>query len=140
MNEQIEQLQMAIDQRNMPLKLYTGQEVRLAGNILELYEKTITYISTFQLFAVGTPSNHIPKYTKDIIYSLLTAGITPIIAHPERNRVITENPSHLEQIIREGTCTNYSRKFSRIVWKSHPKAFNKICALESCPYIWFGCA
>ena len=102
MNEQIEQLQMAIDQRNMPLKLYTGQEVRLAGNILELYEKTITYISTFQLFAVGTPSNHIPKYTKDIIYSLLTAGITPIIAHPERNRVITENPSHLEQIIREG--------------------------------------
>lgn len=48
------------------------------------------------------PSNHIPKYTKDIIYSLLTAGITPIIAHPERNRVITENPSHLEQIIREG--------------------------------------
>ena len=53
-NEQIVQLQMAIDQRNMPLKLYTGQEVRLAGNILELYEKTITYISKFQLFAVGT--------------------------------------------------------------------------------------
>ena len=39
MNDQVEQLQLAIDQRNMPLKLYTGQEVRLAGNILELYEK-----------------------------------------------------------------------------------------------------
>jgi len=102
-NEQIVQLQMAIDQSNMPLKLYTGQEVRLAGNILELYEKKQLHtLANSNYLLLELPSNHIPKYTKDIIYSLLTAGITPIIAHPERNRVISENPSHLEQIIREG--------------------------------------
>lgn len=102
-NEQIAQLQMEIDRRNMPLKLYSGQEVRLAGNILELYEKKQLHtLAHSDYLLLELPSNYIPKYTRDLIYALLTAGITPIIAHPERNRVIAENPSNLEQIIRDG--------------------------------------
>lgn len=37
-NEQIAQLQQEINNRNMPLTLYPGHEVRLAGNILALFE------------------------------------------------------------------------------------------------------
>lgn len=136
-NEQIKQLQMAIDQRNMPLKLYTGQEVRLAGNILELYEKKQlhTLAHSNYLLLELPPSNHIPKYTKDIIYSLLTAGITPIIAHPERNRVITENPSHLEQIIREGalaqiTAGSLAGLFGKAIQKLSIKFVARILSIH----------
>lgn len=102
-NEQIAQLQTEIDLRNLPLKLYPGHEVRLAGNILELYEKKQLHtLANSNYLLLELPSNFIPKYTRDLIYTLLTAGITPIIAHPEKNREIAENPNYLQQFIRDG--------------------------------------
>ncbi|QDQ01813.1 capsular biosynthesis protein [Lysinibacillus fusiformis] len=102
-NEQIKQLQHEIESRNLPLKLYPGHEVRLSGQILELCEKKQLHtLAHSNYLLLELPSHFIPKYTKEIIYGLLTAGITPIIAHPERNRVIAENPGHLTQLIREG--------------------------------------
>nr|WP_107947837.1 CpsB/CapC family capsule biosynthesis tyrosine phosphatase [Lysinibacillus parviboronicapiens] len=101
--EQIKQLQHEVDKHNLPLTLYPGHEVRLSGNILELCEKKQLHtLAHSSYLLLELPSNYIPKYTKDIIYGLLTAGITPIIAHPERNSVIAQNPGHLEQLIREG--------------------------------------
>ncbi|MGE6514458.1 tyrosine-protein phosphatase [Lysinibacillus sphaericus] len=102
-NEQIKRLQKEIDRRTLPLTLYPGHEVRLSGDVLALCEKKQLHtLAHSNYLLLELPSNFIPKYTKDIIYGLLTAGITPIIAHPERNRVIAENPGHLEQLIREG--------------------------------------
>ena len=102
-HEQIAQLQQEIDNRNMPLTLYPGQEVRLAGNILELYQKDqLLTLAHSNYLLLELPSSFIPPYTQTIIYNLLTAGITPIIAHPERNKVIAANPSHLEKLIRDG--------------------------------------
>ncbi|MFJ7404942.1 MULTISPECIES: tyrosine-protein phosphatase [unclassified Lysinibacillus] len=102
-HEQIAQLQQEIDRRNMPLTLYPGHEVRLAGNILELYKKDqLLTLAHSNYLLLELPSGFIPTYTRTIIYNLLTAGITPIIAHPERNKAIAENPSRLENLIREG--------------------------------------
>ncbi|MFJ7661015.1 tyrosine-protein phosphatase [Lysinibacillus sp. NPDC097162] len=102
-HEQIAQLQQEIDRRNMPLTLYPGHEVRLAGNILELYKKDqLLTLAHSNYLLLELPSGFIPTYTRTIIYNLLTAGITPIIAHPERNKAIAENPTRLENLIRDG--------------------------------------
>ena len=102
-NEQLAQLQQEIDRRNMPLTLYSGHEVRLAGDILALYEKgQLHTLANSHYMLLELPSGFIPAYTRTIIYNLLTAGITPIIAHPERNAVIAKNPNRLEQLIRDG--------------------------------------
>ncbi|WP_343069287.1 CpsB/CapC family capsule biosynthesis tyrosine phosphatase [Lysinibacillus agricola] len=104
--EQVECLQETVEERKLPLNLYTGHEVRLTENMLELYEmKQIHTLANSKYLLVELPNNMIPFYTKKLIVSLVGAGITPIIAHPERNRAIIENPKRLEILVREGALS-----------------------------------
>ncbi|PKC52566.1 hypothetical protein RhiirA1_481212 [Rhizophagus irregularis] len=48
------------------------------------------------------PSSTVPLYTIPIIQHLIRLEITPIIAHPERNRSIIERPTILENLIAHG--------------------------------------
>lgn len=101
--EQIPLLQQQLHERDIPLTLHTGQEVRLVENMVALFEtKEIVPLANSKYMLIELPSNTVPKYTKDIIIALQTKGITPIIAHPERNKVIAERPSKLESLVREG--------------------------------------
>src|SRR5690625_4992334 len=54
---------------------------------------------------VELPSNHVPRYTKQLLFDLQVQGIKPIIVHPERNKEIMENPDILFEIVRDGTLT-----------------------------------
>ncbi|WP_409368431.1 tyrosine-protein phosphatase [Lysinibacillus sp. 38-6] len=120
-NEQIAQFQQEIDRRNMPLTLYPGHEVRLAGNIVELYENgQLQTLAQSNYMLLELPSGTIPTYTSSIIYNLLTAGVTPIIAHPELNATFAKNPATLEQLIREGalaqiTAGSLAGKFGKSI-------------------------
>ncbi|MFJ7667692.1 tyrosine-protein phosphatase [Lysinibacillus sp. NPDC097195] len=120
-SEQIAQLQQEINRRKLPLTLYPGHEVRLAGNIVELHEKgQLHTLAQSNYMLVELPSSFIPPYISTIIYNLLTAGITPIIAHPELNAAIAKNPSILEQLIREGalaqiTAGSLAGKFGKSI-------------------------
>jgi protein-tyrosine phosphatase len=44
----------------------------------------------------------IPDYTKEVIYRLKISGCTPIIAHPERNPMISENIDLAYDLIERG--------------------------------------
>jgi protein-tyrosine phosphatase len=48
------------------------------------------------------PMMSIPLYTDDILYKLQLKGVTPIIAHPERNSEIQYNHGILEDFVRRG--------------------------------------
>ncbi|PYF03266.1 tyrosine-protein phosphatase [Ureibacillus chungkukjangi] len=102
-SEQIEQLQLELTNRNIPLTLYTGHEVRLNEKLLSLMQVgQIHNLASSNYILLELPSSHIPAYTKNIIHTLALEGITPIIAHPERNKGIAEKPERLERLIREG--------------------------------------
>ena len=63
-----------------------------------------------------------PNYTKHIIHELLLEGITPIIAHPERNKAIAEKPDRLVELIHQGalsqiTAGSLTGHFGRAVQK-----------------------
>lgn len=101
--QQIAILQQEVSKRNIPLTLHAGQEVRLVENVVTLLEtKEILPLANSKYMLLELPSSTVPKYTKDIIIALQAKGITPIIAHPERNKVIAERPSKLEELVREG--------------------------------------
>jgi len=120
-NEQLNQYQQEIDSRNMPLTLYPGHEVRLAGNIVELYETgQLHTLAQSNYMLLELPSGFVPTYSSAIIYNLLTVGITPIIAHPERNAAIAKNPNILKQLILEGalaqmTAGSLAGKFGKSI-------------------------
>lgn len=102
-NNQIQLLQVQLLKNNIPLTLHTGHEVRISDNIIPLYKaKQIHTLANSNYILLELPAHTVPDYTVNIIRELLTEGLVPIIAHPERNKAIAERPVYLERLIREG--------------------------------------
>ena len=99
----LEHLRKLIEQNEIPLKLHSGHEIRLNDKLDNLLDhKQLHVLANSNYVLIELPSSMVPAYTKDIIIKLKSSGYTPIIAHPERNRAIAEQPRKLEQLIREG--------------------------------------
>lgn len=100
-NMQVAQLQK--EANDIGINIHTGQEVRIQSNLIERFKNgELLTMANSQYLLLELPSSNVPQYTKNIVYSLLEEGITPIIAHPERNKGIAEKPERLERLIREG--------------------------------------
>ncbi|MFF2753493.1 tyrosine-protein phosphatase [Psychrobacillus sp. NPDC058041] len=101
--QQLITLQQEIVEQRLPLKLHLGHEVRLRDNLIELLkEEKIHTLAGSKYVLLELPSQGIPKYTTDVIHALLSEDILPVIAHPERNRAIAENPTRLTKLINNG--------------------------------------
>lgn len=120
---QIDRLQNELLNNEVPLTVYTGHEVRLSEKLIPLYlANQIHTLANSQYLLVELPSYTIPNYIDYIIHALLMEGITPIIAHPERNKAIAENPNRLVQLIQQGalsqiTAGSLTGHFGRAVQK-----------------------
>ena len=121
--KQVEYLQQLLIKNNIPLTLYTGHEVRLSEKIMPLYQKKqIHTLANSNYLLLELPSHTVPFYINHIISALLMEGITPIIAHPERNLAIAEKPSRLLHLIHQGafaqiTAGSLTGHFGRKVQK-----------------------
>jgi protein-tyrosine phosphatase len=51
---------------------------------------------------VETPYYDWPLSFGDVVFRLAAAGITPVIAHPERNVAVQENTDRIEELVRAG--------------------------------------
>ena len=51
---------------------------------------------------VELPTEFIPDYTAAVLYDLQLQGVTPIIAHPERNAVLTRDHTRLYKLVANG--------------------------------------
>lgn len=95
-----EQLQAA----QIPLKVLSGQEIRLFGElpfVLESCDELLT-LGESKMILIEFPSYNIPHYTEKLFYDLLIKGFIPIIAHPELNDEIVKYPDKLYQLIKNG--------------------------------------
>lgn len=103
-NMQVAQLQKEANE--LGITLHTGQEVRIQSDLVERYKNgEVLTLADSQYMLLELPSSNVPQYTKNIVYGLLEEGITPIIAHPERNKGIAEKPERLERLVREGALS-----------------------------------
>lgn len=103
----VAELQAVLDQENIPLTVYEGQEVHLTGELLEDFDAgnlLCTDLSNRYLL-VEFPSQDVPAYTEMVFLGLLTRKVTPIIVHPERNRVFMEEPNKLLPFLEMGCLT-----------------------------------
>ncbi|MGE5599089.1 MAG: CpsB/CapC family capsule biosynthesis tyrosine phosphatase, partial [Bacteroidota bacterium] len=50
----------------------------------------------------------LPRYTESVVFDLLSLGVTPIIAHPERNRDLARHPKLLQDLIERGCLAQVS--------------------------------
>lgn len=100
---QTKELQKKLNQRHIPLKIHVGHEVHISEKTVEhCLSKQSLLLADSNYILLELPEYTVPAYTQDIIRGLLVHDITPIIAHPERNKSIAEKPFLLERLIRGG--------------------------------------
>jgi protein-tyrosine phosphatase len=86
------------------INILSGLEVYINPNLAKLYnEGKIWCINDSTYMLIELPMNDYPIYTENALYNLRLSGITPILAHPERNTKIIKNIDLLLSLANEGT-------------------------------------
>src|SRR5690625_4627904 len=103
----VNELQERIDSENIPLTIFPGQEVRLHGEILQNIQKDeICFIDEFnQYILIEFPTATVPDYADRLFYEMQSAGIIPVIVHPERNHAILKDPLILYEFVSRDILT-----------------------------------
>ncbi|TDL32621.1 tyrosine protein phosphatase [Jeotgalibacillus sp. S-D1] len=103
----VDKLNSLIQKKSLPIKIHPGQEIRIYGEIVEDFEQDeiLTLAGTSKYVLIELPSSQVPAYTERVLYDMLVAGLVPIIAHPERNSAIIEDPEKLFRLINQGALS-----------------------------------
>ncbi|MCV3743227.1 tyrosine protein phosphatase [Lentilactobacillus hilgardii] len=102
--KQTQEFQMELDRREIPLKVFPGQEVRINGDLLTALDQDDILFADEggQYLMLEFPNDDIPNYTSNMIYELMQRGIIPVIVHPERNTKIMKQPDILYDLLNKG--------------------------------------
>lgn len=93
----VDDLQKALDDAGILLKIFEGQEIRLTGKLLSSLAagELLTVDTEGRYLLIEFPTMEVPSYTERVFIALLSQGIIPIIVHPERNAYFRKDPNRL---------------------------------------------
>jgi protein-tyrosine phosphatase len=128
--EGVKLLNDAFQAHGLPLRAYPGAEVRINTTLLEegrnqvnLRRLTLNHAGKYLL--TDLPPSNIPLPTDEIFFQLQLSGITPILAHPERNGSFHQHPESLARLIERGVkiqvntgslLGHYGKRVKRFCW------------------------
>jgi protein-tyrosine phosphatase len=100
----VEQLNNHLDKYQIPLKILPGAEYRLEPDLPERLARgeLLTLNDGGRYLLVELPAAFVPPYTERVLYELQLQGVTPIIAHPERNASFCRRPDLLQALVSRG--------------------------------------
>lgn len=97
-------LQEHLDRAGIPLTVLPGAEYHLTDRLTSLLEagELVTLNDNGKYLLVELPFHEIPNHANQILFELMLAGITPVIAHPERNDRLVQQPVLLGRLTEKG--------------------------------------
>lgn len=99
----LRELRTELEKQDMDLEVYLGHEVLVSPEMIDGLDRgEIASLNASRYVLMELPMLDIPRYTEDMIYELGIRGYVPIIAHPERNLKIMEDPNILYRWIQMG--------------------------------------
>jgi protein-tyrosine phosphatase len=100
----LNQLRVALDDAGIDLRVTLGFEVDLAVAALEDLDKLrrLTVTGSKDVILCEMPYSGWPVYLEPTIFKMSSAGMVPIIAHPERNDHVQKSSEPLQRLIRSG--------------------------------------
>ena len=101
------QLQNALREAGIPLRLVKGAEVHLAPDIVDKVRKgdLVTYNDGGTYLLLEFPFQQVLTGDQEMVYRLRLVGVTPVIAHPERIGYFMDDPDRLERLVRLGALS-----------------------------------
>ncbi|TGB01713.1 tyrosine-protein phosphatase [Halobacillus salinus] len=101
---QVSELNRKLKEENVPVKVLPGQEIHLHGELMTgiKEDEIISLGGDSNFLLIEFPTSHVPRYANQMLYDLQIEGYRPIIAHPERNQEILEQPDVLYSLVKKG--------------------------------------
>lgn len=100
----VDALRAAIDRNGIPVQILCGGEIDL-HRLWQLHPDEVrrfTIAQTGRYLLVETPYRSWPRVIERACSLLRGRGITPLLAHPERNPTVQDSPALLERLVEAG--------------------------------------
>jgi protein-tyrosine phosphatase len=99
-------LRQALLQHQIPIEIAAAAEIRVTADLMPAFEQgqlpILGHWQQQQVLLLEFPHSHIPVGSDKLVKWLLQRGVVPMIAHPERNRDVQNDPKILAPLIRAG--------------------------------------
>jgi len=97
-------LQQVLEEQKVALQILPGAEYFLEPQLLKLLEKgeLLTLNGCGRHLLVELPKLQWPDYAENILFELQLNGLTPVLAHPERNAALVRQPEKLRNLVQRG--------------------------------------
>jgi protein-tyrosine phosphatase len=98
-------LQKELKKNDIPLVVMPGGEYNLEPELPGRLARgeVLTINDTGRYLLVELPPSSVPDYTATVLKELQVEGVTPVIAHPERNYVFMSDYSRLYELVADGS-------------------------------------
>ena len=102
--EKRQELREALAARQIKLEVAPGAEVHICHNLVEelRMNRSRLVVNEGRYMFVEFPPDHIYRGAQRLFFELMSAGVTPVIAHPERNSVFGRHPELLYDLVAQG--------------------------------------
>jgi protein-tyrosine phosphatase len=89
-----------------PIRILLGMENHIEPDLVEWVSegRAITMNET-KFILSEPPFTAYPPYVEETLFRLQITGLVPVIAHPERNSTLQQNPKRLRELIERGMLT-----------------------------------
>ena len=100
----IEQVRQAVAEAGIPVEILPGAENYIFPDLIKWVRggKLLTLGDRGKYILVELPMLEIPHYTEQVFFELQVLGITPVLAHPERNKGLSDEPERILDWAKKG--------------------------------------
>jgi protein-tyrosine phosphatase len=96
-------LQRTVDEMKLALSLYPGQENPIHPDLIERFQEgEMLSLNETRYILVEPPFTRYPAHVEHALQTLQEMGLTPIMAHPERNAQVQEDPEIVRRLVKRG--------------------------------------
>ncbi len=91
------------------MDLHLGGEVRVTPETRAIVDrKEFTTDERSKYILLELEYNQVPPYFDQLLFEFRLQGITPIVAHPERNAGVIRHPEHALEFVRQGAVFQFT--------------------------------
>ncbi|NMA15249.1 MAG: capsular biosynthesis protein [Clostridia bacterium] len=100
----VREINRVLKEQEIDLQVLPGMEVEICPELVRLVKekKVLTINDGGKYLLVELPFFSMPPFTAQVFYELMLFGVTPILAHPERNQIICQDTDQIHRLIDRG--------------------------------------
>ncbi|GGI16704.1 tyrosine-protein phosphatase [Gottfriedia solisilvae] len=105
--ETVDLFNQELAKHQIPLVVSPGHEIRVTSQFeTDLIQGKYLFLDDKQKYIlIEFSSSFVPSNASQLVHNLVSNGIVPIIAHPERNAVFHRNSNLLYELVEKGALT-----------------------------------